>query len=104
MVTVSLRYWAGAKAAAGVASESIEAVTVAEALEAAVAARDDGRLAAALPACSLLIDGLRAQQGDLTRPLTDSVTVEVLPPFAGGAGCGAIDPAASVAGPQGAMP
>ena len=83
MPTVSLHYWAGARAAAGTAEEQWEAGTVAEALERAAAGRD-ARFARVLAACTLLVDGLAAHEGDLDRALTGAVRVEVLPPFAGG--------------------
>lgn len=83
MAPVHLRYWAGAKGAAGTAAETVEAPSVRRALEIAAAARPDqfGRV---LSACSLLIDGVAAHEADLDRPLQGPVTVEVLPPFAGG--------------------
>ncbi|CAA9308855.1 MAG: hypothetical protein AVDCRST_MAG48-1891 [uncultured Friedmanniella sp.] len=84
MPSVHLHYWAGARAAAGTASEEVDAATVREAL-ALVAARRDARFARVLGACSLLVDGLAAHEDDLRAPLTGPVRVEVLPPFAGGA-------------------
>ena len=83
MVMVSLHYWAGARAAAGVAEESISTTSVAEALRQAEAARDV-RFSRVLQACSLLIDGVAASPADLDRVLGTSVRVDVLPPFAGG--------------------
>jgi sulfur-carrier protein len=85
MVVVSLHYWAGARAAAGMDEESILTTSVAEALRHAVAARDD-RFSRIIQACSLLIDGVAASSADLDRPLTGPVRVDVLPPFAGGSG------------------
>ena len=84
MSTVHLHYWAGARAAAGTASELVEASTVRAALAQAGAARDDHfrRVAAS---CALLVDGVAAHEADLDRPLSAPVRVEVLPPFAGGA-------------------
>jgi sulfur-carrier protein len=84
MVSVSLHYWAGARAAAGVAEEVIEARTVAEALELACSARSDPRFDNVIRASSVLMDGRAAHQEDLKRRLRESVQVEVLPPFAGG--------------------
>ncbi len=84
MVMVSLYYWAGARAAAGVATESFSSTCVAEAIGQAEAARDD-RFSRVLRACSFLIDGLAASPADLNRVLTEPVRVDVLPPFAGGA-------------------
>jgi molybdopterin synthase sulfur carrier subunit len=86
MVTVSLYYWAGARAAAGVEVETISTTSVAEALRQAKAARDD-RFSRVVQACSLLIDGVAARPADLDRMLTEPVRVDVLPPFAGGATC-----------------
>ena len=90
MVTISLHYWAGAKAAAGTAEEAVEAESVAAALELARARRADPRFDRVLAASALLIDGLRASAGDLARPLATPVRVEVLPPFAGGAATGGV--------------
>lgn len=83
MPTVSLHYWAGARAAAGTAEEQWEVDTVREALQRAAAGRDP-RFARVLAACSLLVDGLAAHDADLDRVLIGAVRVEVLPPFAGG--------------------
>ena len=84
MPSVHLHYWAGARAAAGTASEEVEAATVRQALELAGAARGAG-FGRVVAACSLLVDGLAAHPEDLDTPLTGPVQVEVLPPFAGGA-------------------
>jgi sulfur-carrier protein len=84
MVMVSLHYWAGARAAAGVTEESFSSGSVAGALRQAEAARD-ARFTRVVQACSLLIDGVAASAADLDRALTGPVRVDVLPPFAGGA-------------------
>ena len=84
MVMVSLHYWAGARAAAGVESESFSAGSVAAALDQARASRD-ARFSRVVQACSVLVDGLAASPADLDRELADPVRVDVLPPFAGGA-------------------
>jgi sulfur-carrier protein len=84
MVPVSLHYWAGARAAAGVAEEQIEARSVAEALRFARDERSDPHFDKVIKASSLLIDGLAAHPADLERPLKAPVRVEILPPFAGG--------------------
>ena len=83
MVMVSLYFWAGARAAAGVELETVAAASVAEALRLVEAARDD-RFSRVVKACSLLIDGVAAKPADLDRVLTEPVRVDVLPPFAGG--------------------
>lgn len=86
MELVSLYYWAGARAAAGVDSESTRATTVAEALRAVVTTRADPAFSRVVKACSLLVDGVAAHPDDLERVLSGPVRVDVLPPFAGGAG------------------
>ncbi len=85
MASISVFYWAGAKAAAGVETERFDTDTVASALQLARDARADPRFDRVLDACSLLIDGLAARREDLDRQVTGDVRVEVLPPFAGGA-------------------
>jgi sulfur-carrier protein len=84
MVPVSLHYWAGARAAAGVAEEQFEARSVAEALRFARDERSDPHFDKVIKASSVLIDGLTAHPADLERPLRGPVRVEILPPFAGG--------------------
>ena len=105
MGIVTLRYWAAAKEAAGIAEEAVSAGTLAEALAAALAAatgdadgdgpagpdqRDErdarnARLRAILVRSSFLVDGnpvgTRAPEAVV---LGDGSVVEVLPPFAGG--------------------
>ena len=75
-----MRYFAGARAAAGVAEETVEARSVRE-LATDLSGRGD-RLARVLGACSYLVDGLAVRDHDA--PLHDGATVDVLPPFAGG--------------------
>jgi molybdopterin converting factor small subunit len=86
MAKVTIQYWAAAKEAAGVAAESVEAETLAEALDVIVARRgDDRRLRSVLAASSFLVDGApagRRAPADLV--LTEAARIEVLPPFAGG--------------------
>jgi molybdopterin synthase sulfur carrier subunit len=76
---VTVRYWAGAKRAAGVEREQLAAETVAD-LRAQLGQR--GELAAVSEVASFLVDGQQA--GDGTR-LREGAEVDVLPPFAGGA-------------------
>ena len=88
MSEVLVRYWAAAKAAAGVAEESFPQQPDLASLLDAVRERHgaDGRLAEVLARCSYLVDetspGRRAA-ADV--PLPAGATVDVLPPFAGGA-------------------
>jgi sulfur-carrier protein len=77
---VQVRYFAGARVAAGRTEESVPATTLDELL-AAVAGRSE-RMPAVLAASSFLVDGLAVH--DRTAPLPDGCTVDVLPPFAGG--------------------
>ncbi len=83
-----LRYWAGAREAAGVTEQSVDVATLAEALDAARSGRGE-RFAQVLGVCSFVVDeqpvGL-TPHGEV-KLAADSV-VEVLPPFAGGAGDG----------------
>ena len=76
--SVTVRYWAGAKRAAGVATESVTAGTLAE-LRRLLAARPE--LAGVAAVASFLVDG---RQADDDAVLADGAEVDVLPPFAGG--------------------
>lgn len=78
---VIIRYWAGARAAAGCAEEHMEVATIGE-LVSALTPRDG--LARVLAASSLLIDGAAARVDDAGRRLPPGAVVDVLPPFAGG--------------------
>jgi molybdopterin synthase sulfur carrier subunit len=82
MAAILIRFWAGAKAAAGVDSARIEASTVAAALE-LVASGDRRELAQVIERSSLLLDGVVVHDRSVT--LEDGQILEVLPPFAGGA-------------------
>jgi molybdopterin synthase sulfur carrier subunit len=76
---VTVRYWAGARAAAGRPSDLVSATTVAQAVAAAVALRPT--LAPVAAVATFLVDG-RAATGE--HPLDPGSTLEILPPFAGG--------------------
>jgi molybdopterin synthase sulfur carrier subunit len=71
-----VRYFAGARAAAGVPEEKLDLTTVGD----LVGERPE--LARVLTACSFLVDGLAWH--DLTAPLPADAILDVLPPFAGG--------------------
>lgn len=75
----TLRYWAGAEAAAGTHDEELDAATVEDAVRQAEQAHP--ALAAVLPHCALLLDGVRV---DREASLPADAVLEVLPPFAGG--------------------
>ncbi len=86
MAKVTIRYWAAAKEAAGVPEESLEAVSLADALNAALARRSPAsRLREIIARSSFLIDadpvGRAAKESIL---LDEGAVIEVLPPFAGG--------------------
>jgi molybdopterin converting factor small subunit len=78
MPTVIVRYWAGAKRAAGTEREELTAATVGE-LRARLAARPG--LAKISEVASFLVDG---QQAGESTALPAGAEVDVLPPFAGG--------------------
>lgn len=77
---VTLRYWAAARAAAGVAEEECRARTVAEAMEQAGDRHGEG-LRRVLPGCAVLVGSVRAHPQTVLR---EGDVVELLPPFAGG--------------------
>jgi molybdopterin converting factor small subunit len=82
--TVLVRYFAGARAAAGLAEDRVEmgaSDTVADVL-AAELARRGAELARVLPACSVLLDGIAVH--DHATEVPDGAELDVLPPFAGG--------------------
>jgi sulfur-carrier protein len=86
MAKVTIRYWAAAKEAAGLPEESLEAISLADALNAAVARRTSAaRLREIFARSSFLIDadpvGRVAKESIM---LDDGAVIEVLPPFAGG--------------------
>jgi len=79
---VTVRYFAGARAAAGgVSSEDAEAGSIAE-LAQLLADRHGERLGLVMKSASFLVDGLACHDREAELPA--GVTVDVLPPFAGG--------------------
>jgi molybdopterin synthase sulfur carrier subunit len=78
---VTVRYFAGARAAAGVETETREAASLDELVGQIVATHGE-RLERVLTACSFLVDG--AQARDRSHALAPGSVVDVLPPFAGG--------------------
>ncbi|MDA3628127.1 MoaD/ThiS family protein [Saccharopolyspora sp. WRP15-2] len=83
-VAVQVRYFAGARAAAGVPEETVRLsgpTTVSDVISAVLDLRGEG-LAKVLPACSFLLDGVAVRDRGTTVPA--SATLDVLPPFAGG--------------------
>ena len=79
---VTVRYFAGARAATnGVSTEPAAAGTLHE-LTQVLVDRHGERLAVVLKAASFLVDGLACH--DPEAALADGATVDILPPFAGG--------------------
>lgn len=86
MANVTIRYWAAAKEAAGLAEESVEAVTLRDALSAVISSRKpDTRLETVIARSSFLVNA--DPVGRVPREavvLGEGAVIEVLPPFAGG--------------------
>jgi molybdopterin converting factor small subunit len=86
MPQVTIRYWAAAKEAAGVAEETVDVTTLRDALNTVVSSRKpDNRLEVVLRRSSFLVNADpvgRAPHESIM--LSDGAVVEVLPPFAGG--------------------
>jgi molybdopterin synthase sulfur carrier subunit len=79
---LTVRYFAGARAAAsGVSAEPAAAGSLHD-LILLLTDRHGERLAVVLKAASFLVDGLRCH--DRHAPLPSDATIDVLPPFAGG--------------------
>ena len=83
---VRVRYWAAAKAAAGVPGDTVAGRSVAEVLDAVRERhRDDPRFDKVLSVCSFLLSEAPLGTRDLSDvPVADGDTLDVLPPFAGG--------------------
>lgn len=82
----TIRYWAAARDAAGVAEETHQEATLGAALEAARQRHADRpEFAQVLKRCSFLVDGQPAGARDPHQvELPAGGVLEVLPPFAGG--------------------
>jgi sulfur-carrier protein len=78
---VTVRFWAGARAAAGRDEQAVEARTLGELLG---AIGGNPPLDRVLGASSLLVDGTAVRREDETHPLPAGAVIDVLPPFAGG--------------------
>lgn len=82
-ISVTVRYFAAAQAAAGVETETLvvrPGTTVGELVERLAA--HGSRLATVLSRCSYLCDGVAVR--DETTALRSGDTIDVLPPFSGG--------------------
>jgi sulfur-carrier protein len=82
-VEVTVRYFAAARAAAGMEAETLDVApgTSVKDLVERLGARSP-KLAAVLDRCSFLCDGMAVR--NRAEPLRTNQTVDVLPPFAGG--------------------
>lgn len=78
-VEVTVRYWAAARAAAGIDSERLTGTTIGDVLDLAV--EEHPGLAPISRVATFLLDGRAASRDSV---LTADATLEVLPPFAGG--------------------
>jgi molybdopterin synthase sulfur carrier subunit len=88
--SVRVRYWAAIKAAAGTGGDDVVGATVGEVL-AAVRELHAGepRFARVLAVCSLLVCERPLGSADPDQvPVSPGDVIDVLPPFAGGAGDG----------------
>ena len=81
MSTVTVRYFAGARAASGVDTEARNAASLDE-LVGQIVADHGERLERVLTACSFLVDGTSTR--DPAMALAPGAVVDVLPPFACG--------------------
>ncbi|MGC1213164.1 MAG: MoaD/ThiS family protein [Micromonospora sp.] len=79
---LTVRYFAGARAAAGRAEETASAGRSLDELLDELVDRHGERLSVVLKVASFLVDGVNCH--DRQTPLPAGVTVDVLPPFAGG--------------------
>lgn len=77
-----VRYFAAARAAAGVETDRLPAGLSVDDLVDRLAARRGDRLGAVFTVASFLVDGVTCH--DRRAPLPAGTTVDVLPPFAGG--------------------
>ncbi len=86
MTSVTVHYWAAARDAAGCVREVLTGETLAEVI--AQAGREHGpELSKLLGICSFIVgDRPVKRESAADVQLQDGVTVEVLPPFAGGSG------------------
>jgi molybdopterin converting factor small subunit len=98
-MTVLVRYWAGARAAAGCEQESYDDAADLAALLVAVTRRHAAdTLPTVLARCSYLVNEVSpGTTAHAAVPVPTGAVVEVLPPFAGGAG-------RNIAGPSGVVP
>ncbi len=85
---ITVRYWASARAAAGVAGDALPVtgpLTLTDVVRRAAALHPGSRLPGVLEACSVLVGDQPVASRDPDRVLVQpGQSVEFLPPFAGG--------------------
>ena len=80
---VTVRFWAAARAAAGVSSAEIAAGALPGVLRDVTTKYP--QLSELLPRCSVLVDGIAVGRGAVASTVPGSgAVIEILPPFAGG--------------------
>ena len=88
VATVTLRYWAAARHAAGTDSDAVEVTgptPLSDLLRTARATHDDRRFADVLACCSVMVGDRPVTTDDPSTVLVQpGQSVEFLPPFAGG--------------------
>lgn len=86
---IAVRYWAGARAAAGTSEDTLGVtapITLAEVMARALSLHPGTRLGDVLAVCSTLVDDLpTASEDPADVTVRPGQTVQFLPPFAGGA-------------------
>ncbi|MDT0183350.1 MoaD/ThiS family protein [Microbacterium sp. ARD31] len=86
--TVTVRYWAGARAAAGTGEDTFEVggtVTLSDVVALVLERHPDDRMARTVAVCSVLLGDQPVRSQDPASVLVPpGSVVELLPPFAGG--------------------
>jgi sulfur-carrier protein len=86
--SITVHYWAGARAAAGTAQDVLEVpgpITLADVMAKAMALHPGTRLGDVLAVCSTLVDDLPTASEDAAEvTVRPGQAVQFLPPFAGG--------------------
>lgn len=86
--TVTVRYWAGARAAAGTAEDVFEAgtdLTLADVVARVLERHPGDRMARTVAVCSVLLGDQPVRSQDPERVVVPpGAVIELLPPFAGG--------------------
>jgi molybdopterin converting factor small subunit len=77
-----VRFWAGARAVAGVPEQNVDGTTLCGVLD-ALRAEHGAAIAKLLDVSVILVDGDQVGR-HRDRPLAATATVEILPPYAGG--------------------